>query len=203
MACPAARTEDRPSIAVSLANSACRTEDACSICDPAAVYRSEASASACFDASLVPVRLSTCPPRRSITRRASALASASEAAARFPEAREELMMASTIATTTTTTRTTTTAFMASAYRRTAAARRLRISAGLARRSACGPPNCLQPGDRKWNRPPTHLFETHSRAVFVMSARCERACAAGSAVVARRGQQSGQERGCLLEGAVFA
>jgi hypothetical protein len=100
-------------MALSLASMACLAVVAWSICDEAAVNRSEASASAWLEASLVPLRFSTWPPRRSISRRASALASARLAALRLPEARDELHTASPIAATTTRMSTNSTPFMAS------------------------------------------------------------------------------------------
>ena len=61
----------------------------------------DASASACLDASLKPVRLQQRPPRRSTTRRASAFASASVSADRLPDARDERPTASAMAPPTT------------------------------------------------------------------------------------------------------
>ena len=71
---------------------------------------------ACLEASSVPVMLSTCPPSRSMSRRASAFASASEAALRLPEAFEELYTANPMAAMTTMIRTSKTPFMRPAYR---------------------------------------------------------------------------------------
>src|SRR4051812_26653579 len=88
-------------MALSLASIACLAVVAWSICAPAALNRSDASAMACLDASSVPDRLSTWPPRRSMTLRASALASAREVAFRLAVLRDALQTTRPIAPTTT------------------------------------------------------------------------------------------------------
>jgi hypothetical protein len=68
-----------------------------------------------LDASSVPDSAKTWPPSLSITRRASALASASVAAVRLPDAFDDAYTAKPIAATTKRMRTSRTPFMITAY----------------------------------------------------------------------------------------